>query len=314
VAPRKIIIDTDPGQDDAFAILFALGSPAELEVVGITTVGGNAPVGRTSENALKIVELAGQPDVPVYAGCPGPRVRKLKTAEHVHGSTGLDGTDLPAPVTPLQREHAVDYLVRAIMSAAEEKLTVCTLGPMTNLAMAMVIEPRVISRLREVVLMGGGFFQGGNATPAAEFNIFVDPHAAHVVFESGAPVTMCPIDCTYTAQMTVEWLEKLRATGKRAAIEAANMADFYRQYGDFKFATSARPIHDACVTGYLLAPELYEKRLCNVTIEIGSPETMGMTIVDWWHLTGKRKNCTMLRSINADPFFALMLERIGSLA
>lgn len=240
MAPRKIIIDTDPGQDDAFAILFALGSPVELEVVGITTVGGNAPVARTSENALKIVELAGRPDVPVYAGCSGPMVRKLKTAEHVHGPTGLDGADLPAPVTQLQREHAVDYLVRAIMGAAEEKLTVCTLGPMTNLAMAMVMEPRVTSRLREVVLMGGGFFQGGNATPAAEYNIFVDPHAAHVVFESGAPVTMCPIDCTYTAQMTVEWLEKLRATGKRAAIEAANMADFYRQYGDFKFATRAR--------------------------------------------------------------------------
>jgi purine nucleosidase len=243
-----------------------------------------------------------------------PMVRKLKTAEHVHGATGLDGADLPAPVAPLQTEHAVDYLVRAIMAAPERELTVCTLGPMTNLAMAMVMEPRVVSRLREVVLMGGGFFQGGNATPAAEFNIFVDPHAAHVVFESGAPVTMCPIDCTYTAQMTVEWLEKLRATGKRAAIEAANMADFYRQYGGFKFATSARPIHDACVTGYLLAPELYEKRLCNVTIEIGSPETMGMTIVDWWHVTGKRKNCTVLRRIDADPFFALMLERIGSLA
>ncbi len=136
---------------------------------------GNVPLARTSENALKVVELARRPDVPVYAGCPGPMVRKLKTAEHAHGPTGLDGASLPPPVTPLQREHAVDYLVRAIMTAPENELTVCTLGPMTNLAMAMVMEPRVISRLREVVLMGGGFFQGGNATPAAEFNIFVDP-------------------------------------------------------------------------------------------------------------------------------------------
>ena len=314
MTPRKIIIDTDPGQDDAFAILFALGSPAELEVVGITTVGGNVPLRRTAENALKIVELAGRPDIPVHAGCPGPMVRKLKTAEYVHGETGLDGADLPTPVTPLQAEHAVDYLVRAIMASPEGELTLCTLGPMTNLGMAMVMEPRIISRLREVVLMGGGFFQGGNATPAAEFNIFVDPHAAHVVFESGAPVTMCPIDCTYSAEMTVEWLDRLRATGKRAAVEAANMADFYRRYGAFKFASSARPIHDACVTGYLLAPELYEKRLCNVTIDIVSPEAIGMTIVDWWHVTGKRKNCTVLRRIDSDPFFALMLERIGVLA
>ncbi|MBN9016584.1 MAG: nucleoside hydrolase [Rhizobiales bacterium] len=313
MAPRKIIIDTDPGQDDAFAILFALGSPAELEVIGITTVGGNVPLKLTSENALKVIELAGRPDVPVYAGCPGPIVKKLKTAEYVHGPTGMDGADLPTPTTPLQAEHGVNYLVRTLMDAPEGEITVCTLGPMTNLAMAMTMEPRIIPRIREVVLMGGGFFQGGNATPAAEFNIFVDPHAAHIVFESGAPVTMCPIDCTYTAEMTVEWLDTLRETGKRAAIEAANMADFYRQYGGFKFKTSARPIHDACVTGYLLAPEIYEQRLCNVTIDIVSPETIGMTIVDWWHVTGKRKNCNVLRRIDPDPFFALMLERIGSL-
>ena len=271
------------------------------------------PLKLTSENALKVIELAGRPDVPVYAGCPGPIVKKLKTAEYVHGPTGMDGADLPAPTTPLQAEHGVNYLVRTLMDAPEGEITVCTLGPMTNLAMAMTMEPRIIPLIREVVLMGGGFFQGGNATPAAEFNIFVDPHAAHIVFESGAPVTMCPIDCTYTAEMTVEWLDTLRATGKRAAIEAANMADFYRQYGGFKFKTSARPIHDACVTGYLLAPEIYEQRLCNVTIDIVSPETIGMTIVDWWHVTGKRKNCNVLRRIDPDPFFALMLERIGSL-
>jgi inosine-uridine nucleoside N-ribohydrolase len=313
VAPRKIIIDTDPGQDDAFAILFALGSPEELDVVGVTTVGGNVPLALTSRNALKVLELAGRPDIPVYAGCPGPTVKKLMTAEKVHGPTGLDGADLPEPTTPLQSEHAVNFLVRAIMAAPERELTVCTLGPMTNLAMAMVMEPKIIPRLREIVLMGGGFFQGGNATPAAEFNIFVDPHAAHIVFESGAPVTMCPIDCTYTAEMTVEWLNTLRATGKRAAIEAANMADFYRQYGSHKFPTTARPIHDACVTGYLLAPNLFEQRLCNVTIDIVSPETIGMTIVDWWHVTGKRKNCAVLRRIDPEPFFALMLDRIGAL-
>ena len=274
MTPRKIIIDTDPGQDDAFAILFALGSPDELEVVGVTAVGGNVPLALTAVNALKVVELAGRPDIPVFAGCPAPMVRPLMTAEYVHGETGLDGADLPEPATRLQDEHAVNYMVRAIMEAPEGDITVCTLGPMTNLAMAMTMEPRIIPRIREVVLMGGGFFEGGNATPAAEFNIFVDPHAAHKVFASGAPVTMAGIDCTYTAQMTPEWLGRLRATGSRAAIEAANLADFYRQYGAHKFPTEARPIHDACVTGYLLAPEIFEQKQCYVTVDIASPVTI----------------------------------------
>lgn len=313
MTPRKIIIDTDPGQDDAFAILFALGSPSELEVVGITTVGGNVPLALTAKNALKVVELAGRPDVPVYAGCPAPMVRPLMTAEYVHGETGLDGADLPEPVTPLQAEHAVNYIVRTIMDAEEKEITVCTLGPMTNFAMAMTMEPRIIPRIREVVLMGGGFFEGGNATPAAEFNIFVDPHAAHKVFASGVPVTMAGIDCTYTAQMTPEWLGRLRATGSRAAIEAANLADFYRQYGSHKFPTEARPIHDACVTGYLLAPDIFEQKQCYVTVDISSPVTIGMTVVDWWHVTGQPKNCNVLRRIDPDPFFALMLERISAL-
>lgn len=313
MTPRKIIIDTDPGQDDAFAILFALGSPKELEVVGVTTVGGNVPLARTAVNALKVVELAGRPDIPVYAGCPAPMVRPLMTAEYVHGETGLDGADLPDPVTPLQAEHAVNYIVRAIMAAPEGEITICTLGPMTNLAMAMVMEPRIIPRIREVVLMGGGFFEGGNATPAAEFNIYVDPHAAHKVFASGVPVTMAGIDCTYTAQMTPEWLDTLRRTGSRAAIEAANLADFYRQYGSHKFPTEARPIHDACVTGYLLAPEIFERKQCYVTVDISSPVTIGMTVVDWWHVTKQPRNCNVLRRIDPAPFFALMLERISAL-
>lgn len=310
---RKIIIDTDPGQDDAFAVLFALGSPAELDVVALTTVGGNVPLALTSRNALQLVELAGRADVPVFAGCPGPMVKKLKTAEYVHGPTGIDGLEAPDPVTALQPQHAVNYLVEKIMAEPEGELTICTLGPMTNLGMAMAMEPKIIPRIREVVLMGGGFFQGGNATPAAEFNIFVDPHAAHVVFESGVPLTMASIDCTYTAQMTPEWINTLRAVGSRTAVQAANMADFFRRYGSHKFPTEARPIHDACVTGFLLAPHLFQQKQCNVTIELMSPETIGMTIVDWWHVTGRRKNCNVLGRIDADGFFALMLERLSTL-
>ena len=310
---RKIIIDTDPGQDDAFAVLFALGSPAELEVVALTTVGGNVPLALTSRNALQLIELAKRVDIPVFAGCPGPMVKKLITAEYVHGPTGIDGLEVPEPVTRLQAQHAVNFLVEKIMASPEGELTVCTLGPMTNLGMAMALEPRIIPRIREVVLMGGGFFQGGNATPTAEFNIYVDPHAAHVVFESGVPLTMASIDCTYTALMTPEWINSLRAVGTRTAIQAANMADFFRRYGSHKFATDARPIHDACVTGFLLAPHLFQQKQCNVAIELMSPATIGMTMVDWWNVTEKRKNCNVLGRIEADGFFALMMERLSTL-
>lgn len=239
-------------------------------------------------------------------------VKALRTAEHAH--SGIDGLEAPGwPATSLQPEHAVAYLVRTIMAESEGELTVCAIGPMTNLAMAMVMEPRIVPRLREVASMGSGFFQGGNATPAAEYNIFVDPRAAHVVFDSSVPMMMASIDCTYTALMTPGSIDRLRAVGTRCAVQAANMADYFRRYGSHKFVTDARPIHDACVTGFLLAPELYEQRLCNVTIELMSAETIGMTVVDWWHVTERRKNCNVLGRIDSPAFFELMLERLSTL-
>jgi purine nucleosidase len=311
--PRKIIIDTDPGQDDAFALLMALGAPDSLQVLGVTTVAGNVPLRLTQRNARQILELAGRPDIPVFAGCPRPMIRPLLTAEYVHGEGGIDGCDLPEPTMPLQEEHAVDWIIRTLMAAAEGEVTFCTLGPMTNLAVAIVKQPAIVSRLREVVLMGGGFFEGGNTTPAAEFNIFVDPHAAHVVFESGAKMTMVPIDCTYKARMTTAWLDQLRATGTRSAAQAAGMAEFYRRYGNQKFGVDDYPLHDPCVIGYLLAPHLFEGRSCNVSIEIASPITMGMTVVDWWNVTKKPANCLVLRDLDTTAFYALLLQSLERL-
>lgn len=313
MAPRKIIFDTDPGQDDAFALLFALGAPDVLEVVGVTAVAGNVPLARTETNARKVLELAGRPDVPVHAGCERPMVKALFTAEYVHGETGLDGFEGPEPTMTLQPKHAVDYLVDAIMAAPEGELTVCTLGPMTNLAMAMVKQPRIVGRLREVVLMGGDHFQGGNVTPAAEFNIFVDPHAAHVVFSSGVPLTMAGLDCTHTAMMTPQWLRDLRALGTNTGVQGANMAEFFQRFGNAQRGTEGRPLHDACVTGYLLRPELYEQRRCNVRIEYTSPDTMGRTIVDWWNVLGLPANVNVLGRIDAPAFFAEMLARLATL-
>lgn len=311
--PRKIIIDTDPGQDDAFAILLALGSPDELEVVGITAVAGNVPLARTAENAQRVVELAGRPDITVYPGCARPMVRPLFTAEYVHGDSGLDGCELPAPSRSLGSRHGIDFIIDTVMAAEPGSVTVCTLGPMTNLAMAMVKQPAIAGRLEEVVLMGGGFFEGGNTTPAAEFNIFVDPHAAHVVFTSGVPLTMVPIDCTYRAVMTPDWLRRLRAVGTRTAIQAAGMAEFYQRYGNTKFGTDDYPLHDPCVIGYLLRPELFSGRRCHVAIDLVSPLTAGMTVVDWWNVTKQAPNCLVLRDLDNPAFYALMLERLSRL-
>ncbi|MCB4768337.1 nucleoside hydrolase [Ancylobacter sp. Lp-2] len=310
---RKIIIDTDPGQDDAFALLLALGSPDELEVVGVTSVHGNVPLARTTVNAQMVIELAGRADIPVYPGCPRPMVKPGFTAEYVHGPSGLDGCDLPPPSAPVGDKHGVDFIIDTVMAAAPGDITVCTLGPMTNLAVAMIKEPAIIPRLAEVVFMGGGFFEGGNTTPAAEFNIYVDPHAAHVVLASGAPVTMVPIDVTYKALMTPDWLRRLRAVGTRAAVEAAGMAEFYQDYGNKKFGTDSYPLHDPCVIGYLLRPDLFTGRKCHVEVEIHSPVTSGMTVVDWWNVTKKPANCLVLRDLDNPPFYELMLERIAQL-
>ena len=189
--PRSLIIDTDPGQDDAVAILLALASP-ELEVLGITAVAGNVPLSYTTRNARIILELAGRTDIPVFSGAIRPMVRPLVTAEHVHGKTGLDGPELPEPTMPLQEEDAVDFIIRTLREHPAQSVTLCPVGPLTNIGLAFSRAPDIVSRVKEIVLMGGGYFEGGNITPAAEFNIYVDPHAAEIVFKSGAPIVMMP--------------------------------------------------------------------------------------------------------------------------
>jgi purine nucleosidase len=211
---HQIIIDTDPGQDDAVAILLALASP-ELDILGITAVAGNVPLALTEINARKICELAGRPDVKVYSGAIRPMFRTLVTAEHVHGRTGLDGPVLPDPVMPLQKQHAVDFIIETLMERPAGTVTLCALGPLTNIALALVREPRIASRIKRIVAMGGGFFEGGNVTPAAEFNIYVDPHAARVVFDADIPLTLIPLDCTHQALTTKARVEKFRAMPNR---------------------------------------------------------------------------------------------------
>ncbi|CAN7346127.1 nucleoside hydrolase [Mesorhizobium amorphae] len=309
---RKIIIDTDPGQDDAVAILLALGS-AELDIVGISAVAGNVPLNLTEKNARKICELAGRPDIKVYAGAIRPLARELVTAEEVHGKTGLNGPQLPDPTMNLQDQYAVDFIVETLMNEPSGTITLCALGPLTNVALALIREPRIAPRIKEIVLMGGGFFEGGNVTPTAEFNIYVDPHAADIVFKAGIPIVMMPLDVTHKALTTAKRTQAFRKLGTRVGTATAEMLEFFERFDEEKYGTDGGPLHDPCVIAYLLKPELFEGRTCNVTVETSSELTMGMTVIDWWGVTKRPQNAMVMRDIDHDAFFALLLERLGRL-
>ena len=310
---RKIIIDTDPGQDDAVAILLALASPEELDVLGIVAVAGNVGVAQNAINARKVVELAGRSDIPVYAGCSRPLRRHLVTAEHVHGQTGLDGPDLPDPQMPLQTLHGVDYIINTLMAAEPKSITLCTLGPLTNIAMALIKQPAIAERIAEIVMMGGAYFEVGNITPAAEFNIYVDPEAADVVLRSGAPITILPLDVTHQIQSTPERLAAIKAIGNASGAAVHAMLTFSETFDLKKYGWTGAPLHDPTVIAYLLQPDLFEGRHCNVVVETASELTVGMTVVDYWHVTGRAKNATYLRNGNADGFYKLLTERLARL-
>lgn len=310
--PRQIIIDTDPGQDDAVAILLALASP-ELEVLGITAVAGNVPLALTQKNARIVCELAGRSDMAVYAGCDAPLVRKLVTAEHVHGKTGLDGPQLADPVMPLQAEHAVDYIIDTLRSAPSGTITLCPLGPLTNIAQAFRKAPDIIERVQEIVLMGGAYFEVGNITPAAEFNIYVDPEAAAEVFSAGVPLVVMPLDVTHKALTTQARVDAFRAMGTRVSDMVAEWTNFFERFDKEKYGSEGAPLHDPCVIAYLLQPDLFKGRHVNVVVETGSELTLGMTVADWWRVTDRAPNAMFMGDLDADGFFALLTDRLARL-
>ncbi|GHG80190.1 nucleoside hydrolase [Pseudodonghicola xiamenensis] len=310
---RKIIIDTDPGQDDAVAILLALASPEEIEVLGITAVAGNVPLPLTARNARIVCELAGRPDMAVYAGCDEPLSRPLITAEHVHGKTGLDGPTLPAPTMELRPEHGVDFIIETLRREPEGSVTLCPLGPLTNIATAFRDAPDIIPRLREVVLMGGAYFEVGNITPTAEFNIYVDPEAAEIVFKSGAPIVMMPLDVTHKALVTKPRNDAFRGLGTPAGQAVAEMTDFFERFDKEKYGSLGAPLHDPCVIAYLIRPDLFTGRFINVEIETQSSLTLGMTVADWWRVSGREPNALFIGDVDADGFFTLLTERLARL-
>ncbi len=311
--PRKIIIDTDPGQDDAVAILLALGSPEDIDLLGITTVAGNVPLTLTQKNARITCEVAGRPEVKVYAGCDAPLERPLVTAEHVHGSTGLDGPDLFEPTMALQDQHGVEFIIDTLRAEAPGTVTLCPLGPLTNIGAAFRKAPDIIDRVQEIVLMGGAYFEVGNITPAAEFNIYVDPEAARDVLASGVKITMMPLDVTHKALTSRARVQAFRDLGSRVGNFTADMLDFFERFDVEKYGSEGGPLHDPCVIAYLIQPELFSGRHINVEIETASSLTLGMTVADWWGVTDRPANALFIGGVDADGFFALLTERLGRL-
>ena len=313
MSPRKIIIDTDPGQDDAVAILLALASPEDVDVLGITAVAGNVPLHLTEKNARIVCELAGKPETPVFSGCDAPLTRKLVTAEHVHGKTGLDGPQLADPEMALQPGHAVDYIVETLRAEDAGTVTLCPLGPLTNIATAFEKAPEIVDRVQEIVLMGGAYFEVGNITPTAEFNIYVDPEAADIVFRSGVPITVMPLDVTHKALVTAPRIKAFRAMGTEVGRMVAEWTDFFERFDKEKYGSPGAPLHDPCVIAYLIQPDLFTGRHVNVMVETTSDLTLGMTVADWWGVTERPPNAMFMGDLDADGFFDLLTERLARL-
>ncbi|HTZ37407.1 MAG TPA: nucleoside hydrolase [Stellaceae bacterium] len=307
---RPILIDTDPGVDDAVAILLALASP-EFAVEGIVAVAGNVPVGLAAANAKAICELAGRPDIPVCAGSDRPLSRLPVTAQHIHGEGGLGALVLAPPRTALHPAAGVDFVVDRLRRAAPRSVAWCALGPLTNVAAALTRAPDIAAGVGELVVMGGASRALGNITPAAEFNIHADPQAARIVFDSGLPITLVPLDATHQVRSTPERVARLAALGTPAAKAVAALLAPTVTDGA---ATGPAALHDPCVIAYLLAPALFRGRRVNVAVECDSPLTLGMTVVDWRGVSGRPANANVLDEVDAEGVYALLAARLGNLS
>jgi purine nucleosidase len=308
---RKIIIDCDPGQDDAVALLLAMASPDELEILAVTTVAGNVPLDLTQRNARMICDIADRRDVPVFAGCDRPIELEPITAEYIHGDTGIDGLEVFEPETPLQPEHAVDFIIEALAAADPGSVTLVPTGPMTNIGTAIQQRPGIVDGIAEVVAMGGAMREGGNRSPSAEFNVLADPHAAEIVYNCGRPVTAMGLDVTHQVISTRDRVERIRAIGNRVADATAGMLGFFHRYDTAKYGSEGAPLHDPCTIAWLLRPELFATRRCNVSVEKESSLTLGHTAVDFWHVTDRPPNVDWAYEVDADGFYELLLERLA---
>jgi inosine-uridine nucleoside N-ribohydrolase len=302
-----VLIDCDPGHDDAIALLLALASP-ELELLGVTTVHGNQTLEKTTANALRVLDFVGRDDVAVAAGADRPLHRDLFVAAYVHGETGLDGPALPPPQHQAVQQHAADFLADRITNA-RAPVTLVPTGPLTNVA--LLLERGDVSNLERIVLMGGSIAEG-NVTPAAEFNIWADPEAAARVFASGLEVTMIGLDVTHKALLGPPHAERLRAAGRVGGL-VSDLLDFYGTFHRETYGWDGTPIHDAVAVAHVLQPNLVETKYRNVEVELESELCRGRTVVDVWRRTDRRPNAHVSVDIDADAFLELLLGRIASL-
>ncbi|MGI6033564.1 MAG: nucleoside hydrolase [Coriobacteriales bacterium] len=311
---KKIILDCDPGHDDAVAILLALGNP-EIDLLGVTTVGGNQSLDKVTYNARAVLEAAHGQQIPVYAGCDRPLVRPLEVAASIHGQTGLDGVELPEPTRPLEDMHAVNHIVKTIMESEPGTITLVPTGPLTNIAMAVRMEPRIVERVREVVLMGGGYHVG-NWSAVAEFNVKTDPEAAHIVFNEPWKVTMIGLDLTHQALCTSEVQRRIENVGTPLAGIVSGLMDFFRKsYQDNQDFVDP-PVHDPCTIAYLIDPSVVATRHCPVDVEIHGELTLGMTVADLRGPEPAEEEChtQVATKLDFDKFWDLVvdaIERIG---
>ncbi len=308
--PRKIILDCDPGHDDALAIVLAQGSP-EIDLVGITTVAGNQTLDKTTLNARRVCTVAGITDVPICAGCPAPLVRPLVTAAHIHGESGLDGPQWGEPQVPVSDEHAVDFIIRTVMES-DGDITLVPVGPLTNIALAMRKEPRIVAKVREVVLMGGSTARG-NHTPAAEFNIIVDPEAAAAVFSAPWPVTMVGLNLTHQAGAGPEVVERVRALGTPLAGTVVELLHFFASTYKAAEGRPHPPVHDPCAVVRVARPELVEVVDAFVVVETKGEWTSGMTVTDLTGRLGKAPNAKVATVLHREEFWDEMVDAIAAL-
>jgi purine nucleosidase len=306
---REIIFDSDPGQDDALALLLALASP-EIKVHSVVSVAGNVPQPRVTDNLLALLSLVGRDDVPVYKGCELPLIRRQYTAEYVHGDTGIDGADIPPSPRSASPKHGVDHIIDTCMAAPDGSVTLVPVGPLTNIGLAIAKERGVVPKIREIVWMGGAFDEPGNTTTLSEFNAFVDPHAAAIVFDSGAPITILPLDVTHKSLFPHEGIKRLVEHDSAVSKACAGMIDFYERHDIEKYGWEGAPMHDPCAVAYLIDPTLFSGRRMAVGIDIANEATIGNTFE---RTDGSPAQANVMFDVERDRFLELLITSWCSL-
>ena len=315
MSKTPIIIDCDPGQDDAIMLMMAFANRDKLDILGITTVAGNVSVDKTTRNARIICEICGHTDIPVYAGYAEPMKRKLFTADDVHGEEGMNGVEIYDPEMPVQQKHAVNFLVDTLRNAEDGEITLIVTGPMTNIAAAFEQAPGTKAKVKEIILMGAALREGGNVTPSAEFNIFVDPDAAQIVYKSGVKTVTLGLDVTHQVLASKARLARMKAVGNKVADAACNILGPYSFFDSEKYGQDGGPLHDPCTLAYLLDPSLFKTKFCNIEVECESELTVGHTAVDFWEGMDPKerpKNTHWAYKVDAPGVYKLLEECLAT--